>query len=115
MSQPPNVRRHLAPDVSRALQPARVSRNIVRSGASMGATDDVECVRGAAATPGAVLLLAEAEDESIGTLLGTFDGWRGNLYRMVCIRTAVAKESADNSFCGSKRSSQVGACDESPC
>lgn len=46
-------------------------------------TDDVECVRRVAANPAAVWLLAEAEDEIIGTLLGAFDGWRGNLYRLV--------------------------------
>ena len=29
-----------------------------------------------------MLLLAEAENEIVGTLLGTFDGWRGNMYRL---------------------------------
>lgn len=53
------------------------------SGASMGATDSVEHVRRVAASPTAVLLLAVAEDEIIGTLLGAFDGWRGNLYRLI--------------------------------
>jgi GNAT superfamily N-acetyltransferase len=53
------------------------------SGASMGGTDRVEHVRRVVSYPGTVLLLAVAEDEIIGTLLGAFDGWRGNLYRLV--------------------------------
>jgi GNAT superfamily N-acetyltransferase len=61
----------------------RIIRFWHESGASMGATDDAEYVRRVAANPAAVLLLAEAKDEIIGTLLGAFDGWRGNLYRLV--------------------------------
>ena len=52
------------------------------SGASTHPTDDVEQVRRVAVNPAAVLLLAEAENEIVGTLLGTFDGWRGNMYRL---------------------------------
>jgi GNAT superfamily N-acetyltransferase len=53
------------------------------SGASMGATDHIEHVRRVVSHPAAVMLLAVAGDEIIGTLLGAFDGWRGNLYRLV--------------------------------
>jgi len=53
------------------------------SGASMGPSDSVEFVRRAIANPAALLILAEAGDELVGTLLGTFDGWRGNMYRLV--------------------------------
>ena len=53
------------------------------SGASMLPADEVEQVRRAVVNPAAVLLLAEAENEIVGTLLGTFDGWRGNMYRLV--------------------------------
>ena len=52
------------------------------SGASMGATDDVEHVRRAVMNSAAVLMLAVAGEEVIGTLLGAFDGWRGNMYRL---------------------------------
>jgi len=52
-------------------------------GASMGATDHVEHVRRVVANPAAVLILAVADEEIIGTLLGAFDGWRGNMYRLV--------------------------------
>ena len=40
-------------------------------------------VRGAMTHPGARLLVAEADGHLVGTLLGTFDGWRGNMYRLV--------------------------------
>lgn len=53
------------------------------SGASMGPSDSVEFVRHALANPAALMILAEAGDELVGTLLGTFDGWRGNMYRLV--------------------------------
>jgi ribosomal protein S18 acetylase RimI-like enzyme len=49
----------------------------------MGATDQVEDVRRVVANPAAALIVAVAEDEIIGTLLGAFDGWRGNMYRLV--------------------------------
>ena len=54
-----------------------------QSGASMGPSDSVEFVRRAIANPAALMVLAEAGDDLIGTLLGTFDGWRGNMYRLV--------------------------------
>ena len=53
------------------------------SGASMSATDESEYVRRALQHPSAVLLLAVVENQIIGSVLGTFDGWRGNLYRLV--------------------------------
>ena len=53
------------------------------SGASMGPGDSVESVRRAISHPAARLILAEAGDDLVGTLLGTFDGWRGNMYRLV--------------------------------
>jgi GNAT superfamily N-acetyltransferase len=53
------------------------------AGASIGVTDDVEHIRRVVTNPAAVLLLAVDQDEIVGTLLGAFDGWRGNLYRLV--------------------------------
>jgi GNAT superfamily N-acetyltransferase len=53
------------------------------SGASMGPTDQVEQVRRVVNNPAAVLVLAVAESGIVGSLLGTFDGWRGNMYRLV--------------------------------
>lgn len=53
------------------------------SGASMSHGDSVERVRLAISHPASLLVVAEADTEMIGTLLGTFDGWRGNMYRLV--------------------------------
>jgi GNAT superfamily N-acetyltransferase len=53
------------------------------SGASMSTTDQVEHLRRALVNPAAVLVLAVDGDDIIGTLLGAFDGWRGNMYRLV--------------------------------
>ncbi|HLG54922.1 MAG TPA: GNAT family N-acetyltransferase [Vicinamibacterales bacterium] len=61
----------------------RVFRLWQESGASMGPSDRVEQLRRVVANPAAVLLLAEVDDEIVGTLLGAFDGWRGNMYRLV--------------------------------
>ena len=55
----------------------------LESGASMSVTDTVDDVRRVTARSGARLVLAVAHDEIVGTLLGTFDGWRGNMYRLV--------------------------------
>ena len=53
------------------------------AGASMTPLDSAEHVRRLIAHPTARLLLAEAGTAIIGTLIGTFDGWRGNMYRLV--------------------------------
>jgi ribosomal protein S18 acetylase RimI-like enzyme len=36
--------------------------------------------------PAALLIVAHAGPDIVGTLLGTFDGWRGNMYRLVVDR-----------------------------
>jgi ribosomal protein S18 acetylase RimI-like enzyme len=53
------------------------------SGASMSTTDEVDYVLRVIGNPAAVFLLAVADGEIVGSLLGTFDGWRGNMYRLV--------------------------------
>jgi GNAT superfamily N-acetyltransferase len=53
------------------------------SGASMRGTDNVDQVREVTRNPAAALLLALDRDRIVGSLLGTFDGWRGNMYRLV--------------------------------
>jgi ribosomal protein S18 acetylase RimI-like enzyme len=53
------------------------------SGASMRASDQVEQLRRVISNPAAVFVVAVTGDEIIGTLLGTFDEWRGNMYRLV--------------------------------
>jgi ribosomal protein S18 acetylase RimI-like enzyme len=53
-----------------------------RAGATPSVTDTAEAVRRAIAHPAAWVLLAEAEGLLIGSVIGTFDGWRGNIYRL---------------------------------
>jgi ribosomal protein S18 acetylase RimI-like enzyme len=53
------------------------------SGASMSTTDEVDYLRRVTTNPMAVFLLAIGENEIVGSLIGTFDGWRGNMYRLV--------------------------------
>ena len=53
------------------------------AGASMGSTDNADCVRAAVVYSHAVMLLAMDEGRIVGSLLGTFDGWRGHMYRLV--------------------------------
>lgn len=49
----------------------------------MRATDGIDQVRRVMLNPLAVMLLATMDGAVVGTLLGTFDGWRGNMYRLV--------------------------------
>src|SRR5688572_18735237 len=53
------------------------------AGASVSTTDEVSYLRRAIENPAAVLLIAEADGTLVGSILGTFDGWRGNVYRLV--------------------------------
>src|SRR5215813_5533473 len=53
------------------------------AGASLSTTDEVLYLRRAIENPAAALLIAEADGKTVGSILGTFDGWRGNLYRLV--------------------------------
>jgi ribosomal protein S18 acetylase RimI-like enzyme len=53
------------------------------AGASLSTTDEVPYLRRAIENPAAALLIAEADGRLVGSVLGTFDGWRGNLYRLV--------------------------------
>jgi ribosomal protein S18 acetylase RimI-like enzyme len=53
------------------------------SGASMSTTDEVEYLRRVTKNPAAVFLIALVGGVMVGSLLGTFDGWRGNMYRLV--------------------------------
>jgi ribosomal protein S18 acetylase RimI-like enzyme len=53
------------------------------SGATVSATDNPEQVQRALDHPGAVFLVALAGHEIVGSLIGGYDGWRGNMYRLV--------------------------------
>ncbi|HLJ97157.1 MAG TPA: GNAT family N-acetyltransferase [Gemmataceae bacterium] len=45
-------------------------------------SDTPDDLRRAIAASPAHVLLAEAQQRIIGSIIGTFDGWRGNLYRL---------------------------------
>lgn len=53
------------------------------SSASMSTTDEAEYLRRVTENPAAVFLIALVGGVIVGSLLGTFDGWRGNIYRLV--------------------------------
>jgi ribosomal protein S18 acetylase RimI-like enzyme len=72
-------------DIRRA-QPADADallRFWTEAGASLSTTDDVPYLRRAIENPAAALIVAEANERLVGSILGAFDGWRGNLYRLV--------------------------------
>ena len=49
--------------------------------------------------PGGVLLLAELDDDIVGTLIVAWDGWRGNMYRLAVLpshrRRGIARRLVD--------------------
>jgi ribosomal protein S18 acetylase RimI-like enzyme len=54
-----------------------------QSGATPSATDNVEEIRRAIADSPAFVLVAELGGQLVGSIIGSFDGWRGNIYRLV--------------------------------
>jgi ribosomal protein S18 acetylase RimI-like enzyme len=50
--------------------------------ATPSVTDNADDLRGAVSDGRANVLLAEIEAQVVGSIIGTFDGWRGNIYRM---------------------------------
>ena len=53
-----------------------------QANATPGVTDTADDVRRAVASGLANVLLAEVEGHLVGSIIGTFDGWRGNIYRL---------------------------------
>ena len=45
-------------------------------------TDTVEDLSRAITASPAVVLVAEAQGQIVGSVIGSFDGWRGNIYRL---------------------------------
>jgi ribosomal protein S18 acetylase RimI-like enzyme len=54
-----------------------------QAGATVSATDTVEDIRRAIREGPARVLVAEIDGRIIGSVIGSFDGWRGNIYRLV--------------------------------
>jgi ribosomal protein S18 acetylase RimI-like enzyme len=50
--------------------------------ATPSVTDNPDDLRRAVAESQAHVLVAEAEGRIVGSIIGTFDGWRGNIYRL---------------------------------
>jgi ribosomal protein S18 acetylase RimI-like enzyme len=50
--------------------------------ATPGITDNADDLRRTLAVSAANVLVAEIEAQIVGSVIGTFDGWRGNLYRL---------------------------------
>jgi ribosomal protein S18 acetylase RimI-like enzyme len=50
--------------------------------ATVSPTDTVADLRRALTASPAVVLVAEAEGQVVGSIIGSFDGWRGNIYRL---------------------------------
>jgi ribosomal protein S18 acetylase RimI-like enzyme len=50
--------------------------------ATPGVTDTAHDLRRAIAESPAQVVVAEIEGRVIGSIIGTFDGWRGNIYRL---------------------------------
>jgi ribosomal protein S18 acetylase RimI-like enzyme len=50
--------------------------------ATPGVTDNADDLRRAIADSPAHVLVAEVGGRVIGSIIGTFDGWRGNIYRL---------------------------------
>ncbi len=50
--------------------------------ATVGITDTVEDIQRLMRHSAAIVLVAEQDDHVVGSVIGTFDGWRGNIYRL---------------------------------
>jgi ribosomal protein S18 acetylase RimI-like enzyme len=65
------------PDVNGVLELWR------QGAATPSVTDTAEHVRRVITDSPAVVLVAELGGRLVGSIIGTFDGWRGNIYRLV--------------------------------
>ena len=52
------------------------------AGTSPSVTDTITDIRSAIESCSASVLVAEADQHIVGSLIATFDGWRGNMYRI---------------------------------
>jgi ribosomal protein S18 acetylase RimI-like enzyme len=63
--------------------------------ATPGVTDTADDLRRAVTESPAHVLVAEVEVRVIGSIIGVFDGWRGNIYRLAvhpaCRRQGIAR------------------------
>ena len=64
---------------------AQVLELWTRAGATPKPTDTTEGLARVLASPQSLLLLAEADGGLAGTVIGGWDGWRGNIYRLAVL------------------------------
>jgi ribosomal protein S18 acetylase RimI-like enzyme len=66
-----------------------------KAGATPSVTDTADDLRRAVAESPAHVLVAEVGGRIVGSIIGTFDGWRGNIYRLAvhpdCRRQGIAR------------------------
>jgi ribosomal protein S18 acetylase RimI-like enzyme len=53
-----------------------------RADATPGVTDTADDLRRVLSDSSATVLLVEVNAQIVGSIIGTFDGWRGNIYRL---------------------------------
>ena len=53
-----------------------------QANATPSVTDNADDLRRAVSDSRANVLVAEVDGQLVGSIIGTFDGWRGNIYRM---------------------------------
>jgi GNAT superfamily N-acetyltransferase len=58
-------------------------------------TDSLEQVKVAINHSAALFLVAESKGNIVDTIIGTFDGWRGEVYRLAVRRRGVARMLVD--------------------
>ena len=67
-----------------------------KAGATVGVTDTVEDIQRVISHSAAIVLVAEQNGCIVGSVIGTFDGWRGNIYRLAvdpdCRRQGLASK-----------------------
>ena len=56
-----------------------------QAGATPKPTDTQKDLAQLLASPQAVLLVADADGRAVGTVIGGWDGWRGNIYRLAVL------------------------------
>ncbi len=78
-----------------------------KAGATVGVTDTIEDIQVVIGHSAAIVLVAEQDGRIVGSVIGTFDGWRGNIYRLAvdpdCRRQGLAHklvEEVDNRLAG---------------
>lgn len=70
-----------------------------KAGATVGVTDTVEDIQVVINHSAAIVLVAEQDGHIVGSVIGAFDGWRGNIYRLAvdpdCRRHGLAHKLVD--------------------